>query len=420
MVHWLFVMTMAFVQAAKGDEIFGNDHRHFLRQGQGSNNNISTRRDTTATRKMQDTQEQQITCVFIATGTNPTDSGYLDVLVDVGNGYTMVTTPEILYEQGEVVLDECYANLVGVQVTNTNQNGWTGSIQSSLDDKASPYSAMKCLDCTGPVDTAESIEVDGNGNGSGDTECLNGSSGNFCTLINIATLEPSKSPTTPAPTATLQPTCLRITTGPGEFDNGYLDVSVNRGDGAGYIEVTTSDIIYEQGSEVLDMCYTPGLVGVKVTNSRINAWAGRIETSVDNKGSYSVMSCVDCTGTVDTTEYIAVDGDNTGTGETKCLDGITGNDCTLINLATLEPTPEPTPLPSLSPVTEKPTISPSSSPTDSPSTNPTTSPSLNPSNTPTNSPSVGPTSSPSNKPTASPSYSVSNIYHNNICILDML
>ena len=269
MMHWLLVMTMTFVQAAKGDEIFGNDHRHFLRQGQGSNNNISTRRDTTATRKMQDTQEQQITCVFIATGTNPTDSGYLDVLVDVGNGYTMVTTPEIVYKQGEVVLDECYANLIGV----------------------------------------------------------------------------------------------------------------------------------------------------KVTNSRINAWAGRIETSVDNQGSYSVMRCVDCTGTVDTTEYIVVDGDNTGTGEAKCLDGITGNDCTLINLATLEPTPEPTPLPSLSPVTKKPTISPSSSPTYSPSTtNPTTSPSLNPSNTPTDSPSIGPTSSPSNKPTASPSYAVSNIYHNNICI----
>ena len=278
-MHWLLVMTMTFVQAAKGDEIFGNDHRHFLRQGQGSNNNISTRRGTTATRKMQDT-------------------------------------------------------------------------------------------------------------------------------------------TTPAPTATLQPTCLRITTGSGEFDEGYLDVSVNKGDGAGYIEVTTPGISYEQGSEVLDMCYTPGLVGVKVTNSRINAWAGRIETSVDNQGSYSVMRCVDCTGTGDTTEYIVVDGDNTGTGETKCLDGITGNDCTLINLATLEPTPEPTPLPSLSPVTEKPTISPSSSPTDSPSTNPTTSPSLNPSNTPTNSPSIGPTSSPSNKPTVSPSYSVSNIYHNhnNICI----
>ena len=231
-MHLLFVMIMAFVQAAKG-KIFGNDHLRFLRQG--SNNNISTTHDTTtATRKMQESQEQ-LTCIFITTGTNPSNDGYLDVLVNVGNGYNMVTTAGILYQQGEVVLDECYANLVGVQVTNNNQNDWAGSILSSLNNNDSPYSAMKCLDCTGPVDTAESIVVDGNSNSSGDTECLNGSTGNVCTLINTATLEPSKSPTTsPAPTATLQPTCLRITTGTGTFDNGYLDVSVNKGDGAGY------------------------------------------------------------------------------------------------------------------------------------------------------------------------------------------
>ena len=400
-MHLLFVMIMAFVQAAKGGKIFGNDHLRFLRQG---SNNISTTHDTTtATRKMQESQEQ-LTCIFITTGTNPSNDGYLDVLVNVGNGYNMVTTAGILYQQGEVVLDECYANLVGVQVTNNNQNDWTGSILSSLNNNDSPYSAMKCLDCTGPVDTAESIVVDGNSNGSGDTECLKGSAGNVCTLINTATLEPSKSPTTsPAPTATLQPTCLRITTGTGTFDNGYLDVSVNKGDGAGYIEVTTPDIIYEQGSEVLDMCYIPGLVGVKVTNSQTNAWAGKIETSVNNKGSYSVMKCIDCTGTVDTTEYIVVDGNSDGSGDTKCLDGSTGNSCTLINLATLEPTREPTTSPSLSPVTEKPTISPSSSPTDSPSANPTSSPTISPSDIPTNSPSAKPTLSPSRSPTDSPS-----------------
>ena len=419
MMHLLFVMIMAFVQAAKGKEMFGNDH-HFLRQG--SKNSSTIHHDTTAKRKMLESQEQ-LTCLFITTGTNPSNDGYLDVLVNIGNGYNMVTTPDTLYQQGEVVLDECYANLVGVQVTNNNQNDWTGSILSSLNNKDSTYSAMKCLDCTGPVGTAESIVVDGNSNVSGDTECLNGNGGNVCTLINTATLEPSKSPTTspvepsksptisPAPTATLQPTCLRVTTGMGTYDNGYLDVSVNKGDGAGYIEVTTPDIMYEQGSEVLDMCYIPGLVGVKVTNSNseTNAWAGRIETSVNNRGSYSVMRCLDCTGTAETTEYIVVDGNSDGTGEAKCLDGITGNACTLINLATLEPTPEPTNSPSLSPVTEKPTISPSSSPTDSPSANPTSSPTISPSNIPTNSPSAKPTSSPSNKPTVSPSSAVSNM-----------
>jgi len=201
-------------------------------------------------------------------------------------------------------------------------------------------------------------------------------------------------------------TCILVKTGEGQYDNGFVDVSVDVGDG--YNMVTTPGINYDKGSNVLDECFV-NLKSVQVSNQQTNAWAGRIETSVNNKGSYSVMKCLNCDGTVDTTEYIVVDGDNNGTGDTKCLDGIAGNTCTLINLATLEPTPEPTPLPSLSPVTEKPTISPSSSPTDSPSTNPTTSPSLNPSNTPTNSPSIGPTSSPSNKPTVSPSYAVSNI-----------
>ena len=319
-MHLLFVMIMAFVQAAKGGKIFGkNDHLRLLRQG---SNNISTTHDTTtATRKMQESQEQ-LTCIFITTGTNPSNDGYLDVLVNVGNGYNMVTTAGILYQQGEVVLDECYANLVGVQVTNNNQNDWTGSILSSLNNNDSPYSAMKCLDCTGPVDTAESIVVDGNSNGSGDTECLKGSAGNVCTLINTATLEPSKSPTTsPAPTATLQPTCLRITTGTGTFDSGYLDLYVNTG--TGYVEVTTQDTIYEKGSEVLNQCYA-NLIGVQVTNRLSNAWAGSIVSSLNNGGSYSPMRCQDCTGVIDTTEYIVVDGNSDGTGDAQCLNGGTG------------------------------------------------------------------------------------------------
>ena len=47
-----------------------------------------------------------------------------------------------------------------------------------------------------------------------------------------------------------------------------------------------------------------------MTNSQTNAWAGSIESSLNNGGSYSPMKCIDCTGTVDTTEYIVVDGDD--------------------------------------------------------------------------------------------------------------
>ena len=123
-----------------------------------------------------------LTCILITTGTGQYDNGYLDVLVNTGNGYDVVTTTGVKYTQDEVVIDECYSGLVGVQVTGPDTNAWAGSIVSSVDYKAS-YSPMKCTDCTGTVDTTEYIVVDGNDNGSGDTECLNGIGGNVCTLI---------------------------------------------------------------------------------------------------------------------------------------------------------------------------------------------------------------------------------------------
>jgi len=106
--------------------------------------------------------------------------------------------------------------------------------------------------------------------------------------------------------------------------------------GSGYIEVTTPGTNWPAGSEVLNECYT-GLVGVQVTNSVTNAWAGSIETSIDNKGTYSAMECEDCTGDVSTTEYIVVDGNDDGKGQTQCLNG---NVCTLVNVATREPSSE--------------------------------------------------------------------------------
>ena len=109
--------------------------------------------------------------------------------------------------------------------------------------------------------------------------------------------------------------------------------------GVGYIEVTTPDFNYAQGQVVLDECYT-GLVDVQVTGPRTNAWAGSIESSVDYKASYFPMQCIDCSGTVDTTEYIVVDGNDNGSGDTKCLNGIGSNACTLQNVATRQPTSE--------------------------------------------------------------------------------
>ena len=221
---------------------------------------------------------------------------------------------------------------------------------------------MVCQDCTGDVSTTEYIVVDGDGNGKAATQCLNGIDGNVCTL-NVAPLptptsspttqspvsseptgspsqspvsseptpNPSKTPisseATASPTVTLtstpssspvsqEQTCLLITTGTGTFDNGFVDVFVDSG--AGYVNVTESGINWPAGSEVLNQCYS-GLVGVQVSNSVTNAWAGSIETSTDNKITYSAMVCQDCTGDVSTTECIVVDGDGNGKGATQCL-----------------------------------------------------------------------------------------------------
>ena len=159
------------------------------------------------------------------------------------------------------------------------------------------------------------------------------------------TLSPTMSPVPPEVTTlpsalpvSQEPTCLLITTGSGQYDNGYLDVYVNTGDG--YDMVTAPETNWPAGSEVLNQCYA-GLVGVQVTNSQTNAWAGSIESSTDGKITYSAMECINCTGDVSTTEYIVVDGDDNGTGDTKCLNGSAGNVCTLVNVVTTdEPTPE--------------------------------------------------------------------------------
>ena len=133
-------------------------------------------------------------------------------------------------------------------------------------------------------------------------------------------------------------TCLLITTGSGQYDNGFINVFVDSG--SGYVEVTAPGTNWPAGSEVLNECYT-NLVGVQVTNSQTNAWAGSIESSTDGKITYSAMECINCTGDVSTTEYIVVDGDDNGTGDTKCLNGSAGNVCTLVNVVTTgEPTPK--------------------------------------------------------------------------------
>ena len=160
---------------------------------------------------------------------------------------------------------------------------------------------------------------------------------------SLVTSKPTSSPSV-SPVA--QETCILITTGTGTYDGGYLDVSVNNGDG--YDMVTTPGINYAQDQVVFSKCYV-GLLGVQVTNTETNAWGGSIEYSVDGGVTYSAMICDDCTGTVKTTEYIVIDGDDNGVGDTKCLNGSIGNVCIL---AVSSQPPSPT----ISPTTSSPTL----------------------------------------------------------------
>ena len=219
-----------------------------------------------------------------------------------------------------------------------------------VGDNDNPSSAFPLQECEGDCDTDEDCDLDLICQLRDDVEevpgCIGkGSPGqDYCRSAAPGpgvTDSPSKSPITPEPTpspsdspVTSDPTpspskspvvaglntCLRITTGTGTFDGGFLDVSVDQGDGNGYVNVTNPGINYPAGLPVLEECY-PELVAVEVSNQQTNAWGGKIEASIDGGATYIPMRCLECSGTVDITEYIVVDGDGNGFGDTKCLDG---------------------------------------------------------------------------------------------------
>ena len=218
-----------------------------------------------------------------------------------------------------------------------------------VGDNDNPSSAFPLQECEGDCDTDEDCDLDlicqlrddveevqgctGNGE-SGKDYCRSAAPGPGVTdspsksPIKATSSPPSGSPVTsdPTPSPSKSPvvaglnTCLCITTGTGTFDNGFLDVSVDQGDGNGYVNVTSPGINYPAGLPVLEECY-PELVGVEVSNQQTNAWGGKIEASIDGGATYIPMKCLDCSGTVDITEAIVVDGDGNGFGDTKCLDG---------------------------------------------------------------------------------------------------
>ena len=147
--------------------------------------------------------------------------GYINVYVNdgSGSGYVEKTTPNTIYSESQIVLDECYDGLVGVQIRNPTPTPWMGSITTSINNKLD-YFPMSCNDCTIGLNftelldytppsssgeemmiTTEKIVVDGNDmneQGGGIAMCLNGleeNGGNSCMLRNMATFQPTSSPT---------------------------------------------------------------------------------------------------------------------------------------------------------------------------------------------------------------------------------
>ena len=118
-------------------------------------------------------------CIKVVTGTSKDDDGRATVYIDQGTGFEAATTVNKYYDDGDTVLDACYANLKAVRMQNTDTDGWIGSV-TFASSKAGPYKPGYCTTCTKKGSTAF-ITVDGNGNGVdyAPVACVNG---NMCDI----------------------------------------------------------------------------------------------------------------------------------------------------------------------------------------------------------------------------------------------
>ena len=142
------------------------------------------------------------------------------------------------------------------------------------------------------------------------------------------TSKPTSNPTsrpTPKPTASKK-RCINIRTGSNSIDGGNISVSIDKGDGNGYVGVINGS--YSTNAVVLNQCYS-GIVGVQVRGPTTNGWAGSIKTTgAGGGGSYSPMRCTSgCTPGAGLTP-ISVDGNDSAFGTpVACVNGET---CTLV------------------------------------------------------------------------------------------
>ena len=104
----------------------------------------------------------------------------------------MVTDLDTKYTLGSTVLDACYLGLRSVYITNTELNGWLGTIETyDPDDEDVVSTPMVCTancESDGPWPyLTDKIFVDGDSSGTsaplgGNVQCHNGAIGNECLL----------------------------------------------------------------------------------------------------------------------------------------------------------------------------------------------------------------------------------------------
>lgn len=212
------------------------------------------------------------------------------------------------------MVEGCAARVDGLQVQNTRNDAWKGTIEISYDNGVT-YTAATCVTCnedTAGSRSTSSIVVDGNSdsNGQSPTRCQNG---RWCSIAV---------PVAPARPASCPQTCYRAITGTESNNDGRLKMEVDSGSGT-FHEV--SDGEYERGSTVVEVCF-PRVASLQIGNTHNDAWKGSIEVSYDDGTTYAPATCTTCNG--DTfgsrgATSIVVDGNSDGSslGEVTCLNG---------------------------------------------------------------------------------------------------
>lgn len=125
-------------------------------------------------------------CLLVTTGFGEYHDGSVDVYVDNGSGYGLVSLSGKEHVQGEFVVDRCYDRIDGIQIRSNSNNGWLGMVELSTDGKRS-YNPFICSNCTGTMNVMPIVvDTDWDGWGGPIAMCLGGS---ICSLEVSAIIE---------------------------------------------------------------------------------------------------------------------------------------------------------------------------------------------------------------------------------------